>query len=154
MYSSARKYSSPARPKSNTGTMLEWTSTDCRRASSMNWLTASRLRAPTATDTVGLVATDDDIGRFKTPSLRNVSKTAPYMHDGAYGDLWDVVNHYNFGGETATYSGEKDPAINPLLLTDADLDNLLEFLEALEDGDPLLTADFPEGLTAPPTLPP
>ena len=45
MYSSARKYSSPARPKSNTGTMFEWTSTDCRRASSMNWLTASRLRA-------------------------------------------------------------------------------------------------------------
>jgi cytochrome c peroxidase len=106
-----------------------------------------------ATDTVGLVETDDVGGRFQTPSLRNVSKTAPYMHDGVYGDLWDVVNHYNFGGESGNYSGEKDPAINPLLLTDADLDNLLEFLQSLEDGDPLYTADFSEGLTAPPPLP-
>lgn len=109
---------------------------------------------PNAADTVGLVATDDDVGRFKTPSLRNVSKTAPYMHDGAYADLWDVVNHYNFGGETGTYAGEKDPAINPLLLDDDDLANVIEFLESLEDGDPLPTADFPEGLTTAPTLPP
>lgn len=106
-----------------------------------------------ATDTAGLVATDDDIGRFKTPSLRNVSKTAPYMHDGIYGDLWDVVNHYNFGGETGNYAGERDPAINPLLLGNDDLDNLIEFLESLEDGDALPTTDFPEGLTAPPPAP-
>jgi cytochrome c peroxidase len=106
-----------------------------------------------ATDTAGLVATDDDTGRFKTPSLRNVSKTAPYMHDGVYGDLWDVVNHYNFGGESGNYSGEKDPAINPLLLSNDDLDNLIEFLQSLEDGDPLPTSDFPEGLTTgPPAL--
>lgn len=108
----------------------------------------------TATDTTGLTVTDDDAGRFKTPSLRNVSKTAPYMHDGAYADLWEVVNHYNFGGETGQYSGERDPAINPLLLGNDDLDNLIEFLESLEDGPPNATADFPEGLTAPPpTLP-
>ncbi|HLK91231.1 MAG TPA: cytochrome c peroxidase [Polyangia bacterium] len=107
----------------------------------------------TATDTAGLVATDDDVGRFKTPSLRNVSKTAPYMHDGVYGDLWDVVNHYNFGGETGNYAGERDPAINPLLLSSDDLDNLIEFLESLEDGDALPTADFPEGLTTAPQLP-
>jgi cytochrome c peroxidase len=104
----------------------------------------------TATDVAGLVVSEDDIGRFKTPSLRNVSKTAPYMHDGAYGDLWDVVNHYNFGGESGNYSGEKDPAINPLLLTNDDLANLIEFLQSLEDGTPLLTADFPEGLTSAP----
>jgi cytochrome c peroxidase len=109
---------------------------------------------PGATDTTGLIPTDADVGSFKTPSLRNVSKTAPYMHDGAYGDLWDVVNHYNFGGETEVYSGERDPAINPLLLSDADLDNLIEFLASLEDGEPLPTDDFPEGLTAPPALPP
>ena len=76
------------------------------------------------------------------------------MHDGVYGDLWDVVTHYNFGGESGNYSGEKDPAINPLLLSDADLDNLIEFLQPLEDGDPLPSADFSEGLTAPPPLPP
>jgi cytochrome c peroxidase len=109
---------------------------------------------PTATDTIGLTADAEDVGRFKTPSLRNVSKTAPYMHDGAYGDLWAVVNHYNFGGETGTYAGEKDPAINPLLLSNDDLSNLIEFLQSLEDGPPQPTADFPEGLTTPPTLPP
>jgi cytochrome c peroxidase len=99
---------------------------------------------------MGLTAGDDDIGRFKTPSLRNVSLTPPYMHDGAYPDLWDVVNHYNFGGETGLYSGETDPAISPLLLSTADLDNLIEFLQSLQDGDPFPTADFPEGLTAAP----
>ena len=52
-------------------------------------------------------------GQFKTPSLRNISKTAPYMHDGAYQNLWDVVNHYNFGGETGIYAGEKDPPSRP-----------------------------------------
>jgi cytochrome c peroxidase len=108
---------------------------------------------PTATDTVGLVADDEDVGRFKTPSLRNVSKTAPYMHDGVYADLWDVVNHYNFGGETGTYAGEKDPAINPLLLGNDDLANLIEFLESLEDGGEQVTPDFPEGLTEKPVLP-
>jgi cytochrome c peroxidase len=73
-------------------------------------------------------------GQFKTPSLRNVSKTAPYMHDGVYQTLWDVVNHYNFGGETGNYAGEKDPAISPLMLSDAELSDLVEFLEALSDG--------------------
>jgi cytochrome c peroxidase len=96
-------------------------------------------------------------GLFKTPSLRNVSKTAPYMHDGVYTDLWEVVNHYNFGGESGNYSGEKDPAISPLLLGDGDLDDLIEFLQALEDGPPNdanFIATFPEGLTkAPPCLP-
>ena len=56
------------------------------------------------------------------------------MHDGAYQTLWDVVNHYNFGGATGNYSGERDPAIAPLMLTDAELADLVEFLEALADG--------------------
>jgi cytochrome c peroxidase len=90
------------------------------------------------------------MGKFKTPSLRNVGKTAPYMHDGAYQSLWDVVNHYNFGGETGLYVGTKDPAISPLLLSNDDLDDLVEFLSALDDGGALTTADFPEGLTTAP----
>jgi cytochrome c peroxidase len=81
-------------------------------------------------------------GQFKTPTLRNVGKTAPYMHDGAYQTLWDVVNHYNFGGGTGPYAGVKDPAIAPLLLTDAELGDLVEFLRALDDGDALETHDF------------
>jgi cytochrome c peroxidase len=89
-------------------------------------------------------------GVFKTPSLRNVSRTAPYMHDGVYQNLWDVVSHYNFGGGTGAYVGEKDLALSPLLLSTDELDDLVAFLRALEDGPPLPTADFPEGLTFPP----
>jgi len=93
-------------------------------------------------------------GQFKTPSLRNVAKTAPYMHDGVYASLWDVVNHYNFGGVTGNYEGVRDPAIAPLLLTDAELGDLVEFLRALDDGPSLPNDAFPEGLDAPPpTLP-
>ena len=87
-------------------------------------------------------------GQFKTPTLRNVTKTAPYMHDGAYQTLWDVVNHYNFGGATGNYAGERDPAIAPLMLTSAELADLVEFLEALEDG-PLSSAADPMLLSAP-----
>jgi len=99
------------------------------------------------------------IGQFKTPSLRNVSKTAPYMHDGVYQTLWEVVNHYNFGGSTGPYSGTKDPALAPLLLTDGELGDLVEFLRALDDGEPLDTDDFdqwdgdPQGLLGKPMLP-
>ena len=94
-------------------------------------------------------------GQFKTPTLRNVAKTAPYMHDGAYQSLWDVVNHYNFGGATGQYSGVKDPAIAPLMLTDAELSDLVEFLRALDDGDALPDDNFPDpdGLVGTPPLP-
>ncbi len=102
---------------------------------------------------VSLSPTDLDTGAFKTPTLRNVAKTAPYMHDGVYTTLWDVVNHYNFGGATGDYSGSKDPSIQPLLLDDQQLDDLVEFLKALSDGDPLPSSDFPEGLVGAPTLP-
>jgi len=99
-------------------------------------------------------------GQFKTPSLRNVAKTAPYMHDGTYQTLWDVVNHYNFGGATGPYAGTKDLALAPLLLTDAEIGDLVEFLRALDDGDPLETHDFDQedydlqGLAGQPKLPP
>ena len=77
------------------------------------------------------------MGSSRRRRLRNVAKTAPYMHDGVYQTLWDVVNHYNFGGSTGPYSGSKDPALAPLLLTDAELGDLVEFLRALDDGEPL-----------------
>ena len=82
-------------------------------------------------------------GQFKTPTLRNVARTAPYMHDGACATLWDVVDHYNFGGGTGQYAGTKDPAIAPLLLTDAELGDLVEFLRALDDGPRAADRRFP-----------
>jgi cytochrome c peroxidase len=88
-------------------------------------------------------------GEFKTPTLRNVTKTAPYMHDGVYQNLWDVVNHYNFGGGTGRYAGERSPTLVPLLLAAREVDDLIEFLDSLGDGAPL-PSEFPEGLIAPP----
>ena len=84
-------------------------------------------------------------GSSRRPTLRNVGKTAPYMHDGVYETLWDVVKHYNFGGGTGVYSGTKEVTIAPLLLDDRELDDLVEFLRSLDDGAPLPTPDFPEG---------
>jgi cytochrome c peroxidase len=100
-----------------------------------------------------LAASDADTGAFKTPTLRNIAKTAPYMHDGVYGTLWDVVDHYNFGGATGAYAGTREVTIAPLLLDSQEVDDLVEFLRSLSDGDPLPTTDFPEGLTSPPELP-
>jgi cytochrome c peroxidase len=96
---------------------------------------------------------DRDVGAFKTPTLRNVGKTGPYMHDGVYATLGEVVNHYNSGGATGNYAGTRDVTISPLLLDSGEVDDLIEFMRALDDGDPLPTADFPEGLVEPPSLP-
>lgn len=93
------------------------------------------------------------LGSFRTPTLRNIEKTQPYMHNGVYTNLWDVVAHYNFGGGTGSFSGSKEAAISPLLLTNDELDDLVEFLRTLSDGPPLAHPDFPEGLIAAPTLP-
>lgn len=100
-----------------------------------------------------LAVTDADLGAFKTPTLRNVARTAPYMHDGVYATLGEVVHHYNIGGATGNYAGTREVTISPLLLDDSEEADLVEFLLSLTDGAPLPTADFPEGLVSPPTLP-
>jgi cytochrome c peroxidase len=76
----------------------------------------------------------DDLGSFKTSTLRNIAATAPYMHDGSLATLRDVVVHYNNGGVT----NEGDPVndflsggIRPLNLSDQQIDDLVAFLEAL-----------------------
>jgi cytochrome c peroxidase len=100
-----------------------------------------------------LTTVDADLGAFRTPTLRNVARTAPYMHNGVYKDLWEVVNHYNFGGATAGYAGTRDVAMSPLLLDDQELSDLVEFLRALSDADALVSPEFPEGLLEAPVLP-
>ena len=76
----------------------------------------------------------DGLGAFKTPTLRNIDVTAPYMHDGSLKTLREVVEHYNNGGVTK----EGDPVndflgggIRPLELTDEEIDDLVAFMEAL-----------------------
>ncbi len=69
-----------------------------------------------------------DRGRFKTPTLRGVALTAPYMHDGSLATLEEVVEFYRRGGNP---SENLDPALRPLELSDRDAANLVAFLRAL-----------------------
>jgi cytochrome c peroxidase len=71
-----------------------------------------------------------DIGAFKTEQLRNVGLTAPYMHDGSLKTLWDVMDHYNKGGETNAYL---DGGIEPLNLSEGEINDVVVFLFALTD---------------------
>lgn len=76
----------------------------------------------------------DDLGSFKTPTLRNIAVTNPYMHDGSIATLREVVVHYNNGG--VTNEGEKvndflSGGIRPLKLSDEQIDDLVAFMEAL-----------------------
>jgi cytochrome c peroxidase len=71
-----------------------------------------------------------DIGAFKTEQLRNVGITAPYMHDGTLQTLWDVVDHYNKGGESNPYL---DGGIEPLGLSEDEVNDLVAFLFTLTD---------------------
>ncbi len=76
-----------------------------------------------------------DRGKFRVPSLRNVAATAPYMHDGRFATLEDVVEHYNSGirpSPTLDPNLAKHPNLG-LSLTDADKKALVAFLRTLTD---------------------
>ena len=70
----------------------------------------------------------EDRWKYKTPSLRNVSLTAPYMHNGTFATLQQVVEFYNRGGIA---NENLDPLIKPLNLTALEIANLTAFLESL-----------------------
>ena len=76
---------------------------------------------------------ETDTASFKTPDLRNVLVTGPYFHDGSQETLWDVMDHYNKG------DGLKDPYldedIQPLALSEGDIDDLVAFLASLTSPD-------------------
>lgn len=69
-----------------------------------------------------------DIGKFKVPSLRNVSKTFPYMHDGSYRSLEEVIENYDRGGSSHVNQSE---LIRPLFLTEEEKNDLILFLRVL-----------------------
>lgn len=68
-----------------------------------------------------------DTGKFKTPSLREVSKTAPYMHNGIFTTLEEAVDFYDKGGGDGQ---SKDTALKPLALSPDEKKELIEFLKA------------------------
>lgn len=86
---------------------------------------------------LGRFAVSEDIntvGAFKTPSLRNIALTAPYMHDGSQKTLEDMVNFYNNGGrvkKTDPFSPFLSGGIRPLNLSEQQKSDLVEFLKAL-----------------------
>ena len=71
-----------------------------------------------------------EIGSFKTEQVRNVGISGPYMHDGSMTTLWDVIDHYNRGGESNPYL---DGGIEPLALSEPEIDQLVAFLFSLTD---------------------
>ncbi|GIJ93598.1 cytochrome-c peroxidase [Capnocytophaga stomatis] len=83
----------------------------------------------------------DDVGRFLTPSLRDLLNTRPWMHNGFFDDLTGIVNMYNSGMQVVNPTPEEktkdplhpvvDPLMKPLNLTSQEIKDLVAFLEAL-----------------------
>jgi len=101
-------------------------------------------------DDMGLYFRDKnewDKGKFRTPSLRYTAYTAPYMHNGAFFTMEEVVDFYNVGGfdedgRTTDFLKTKSKKIKPLGLTDEEKEDLVAFIEAFS-GDEIVI-DIPK----------
>jgi cytochrome c peroxidase len=83
-------------------------------------------------------AQDEDTGKFRTPSLRNVGLTAPYMHDGSIATLAEVIRtHYAKKGRAVHLGKPANPLRSPLIAgfqaSDSEVRELVEFLKSLTD---------------------
>lgn len=87
-----------------------------------------------------------NLGEFKTPSLRSIATHPPYMHDGRFATLQDVIKHYSTFPEEPAFS-PREEILLPLKLTDQEISDLVEFLKTLT-GKAL-----PESLLKPPSQP-
>jgi cytochrome c peroxidase len=88
-------------------------------------------RAPLDLGRYEVTNQESDRGRFKTPTLRGLTATAPYMHDGSLASLEEVVQFYNGGG---TRNPRLDPVVEPLNLSASDVKDLVAFLKALSSA--------------------
>jgi cytochrome c peroxidase len=73
-----------------------------------------------------------DLGAFKTPTLRDIELTGPYMHDGSIRTLLDVVRFYNQGG---LKNPQLDTKITPLNLTEEEMSAIVDFLRSLTSDE-------------------
>jgi len=87
----------------------------------------------TATGTKHVALEHRNFGEFRTPSLRNLALTAPYMHNGRLATLRDVVNHYSSIGPDRLHS-DGEAILKPLKLSERETRDLVAFLESLQDG--------------------
>ena len=85
---------------------------------------------------------EEDKGKFRTPPLREVGQTEPYMHNGVFTTLSEVVEFYNDGGGE---DPNKDAVLRPLGLEPEEMEDLVAFLESLT-GDPIIvqSPELPE----------
>ncbi len=86
----------------------------------------------------------NDNGKFRTPSLRNIALTSPYMHDGRFTTLQQVLDHYNEGGK---HNSTQDTLIHALQLTQPQMDDLIAFLQSLTDRSFVTRQDFTDPQT-------
>lgn len=82
-----------------------------------------------------------DLGKMRTPPLRYLTYTAPYMHNGVFYTLGDVVAFYNDGGTDDKF-GTKSPLIKPLGLSGSEQADLVAFLESMSGSE--IIEDFPD----------
>jgi cytochrome c peroxidase len=83
-----------------------------------------------------------DIGKFRTPGLRNVEVSAPYMHDGRFATLEEVVEHYNSGIRLSATLDPKIEKPSGLFLTNQEKSDLVVFLRSLTDQEFLADTAF------------
>ena len=86
----------------------------------------------------------DDDGKFKVPTLRNIEFTAPYMHDGRFATLEEVVEHYNSGvhADSPNLDEEMENAAAGLNLTEQEKIDLINFLKTFSDPEFINNPDF------------
>ena len=82
---------------------------------------------------------EEDIGKFKVPTLRNVALTAPYMHDGSLKSLEEVIDHYQLGGKGHP---NQHPATQGFEISATEKQELLLFLQSLTDEEFIHNPDF------------
>ena len=91
----------------------------------------------------GITGNPNQYGRFKTPTLRNIEYSAPYMHDGRFNTLEEVVEHYNSGGHpSATVDPFMKFTVGGLQLTEQKKAGLVAFLKALSDPEFITNPEF------------
>lgn len=91
----------------------------------------------------------EDRGKFKTPSLRDVMRTKPWMHDGSFDDMGQVIERYNAGAppnfESSATAPTNDPLLKKLDLTDREKQDLIAFLQAITADPPaFVLPDIPK----------
>jgi cytochrome c peroxidase len=84
-----------------------------------------------------------NFGEFKTPSLRNVARTAPYMHNGSLPTLQAVVRHYSELSPDRVHQDGENLLLRPLRLKDDEVADLVAFLESLTEKAPALPPKRP-----------